>query len=560
MEEQTLQELIEADMKLECSLVVIRTQDLPYIREELQRIARYLKHDICFWNYRKQFHNILSGSGVEVQLSDFLYDSLMDEEALQEVGRAIQAESRGFSQKEEEFPLTRESCVGELRDTEDYDVVFSWFTNASFQNPTILVVESSRLLFSSSDECRELSQSPSSGKTLIVLDDDIEETTVAHALAEYAAYHEVATVEKRGIVGIYSKICERYGVEIPTKEVQERIAGVLSGLTMDQARMLLTDVVRKNDGKLGENEIPALFKERFTKKFSKTLIYRDVEKDVALGGYDKLLEWLEKRRDLSSEEAREFGISMRGILLVGAPGCGKSHAAKIIAKIFNRPLIEFRLAECVEVYVGQSEALLRETLNQIDMIGKNGGIVLLIDELEKVIRKRTENSQETIVRMQNMLLTWLSEREANSVFIVGACNNLNETIPELTRAGRWDETFYMSLPNQRGREEIFKIHVNKRKHTLTSKEIHELACLTDGYSGAEIEQVVKDGLLPAFERDRTLRFCDIQQAIRETTPLSKRRPLEIAAYSNEGCRTGISASSADDEQNKQELIADPMYA
>ena len=273
MEEQTLQELIEADMKLECSLVVIRTQDLPYIREELQRIARNLKHDICFWNYRKQFHNILSGSGVEVQLSDFLYDSLMDEEALQEVGRAIQAESRGFSQKEEEFPLTRESCVGELRDTEDYDVVFSWFTNASFQNPTILVVESSRLLFSSSDECIELTRSPSAGKTLIVLDDDIEDTTVAHSLCEYGAYHKIPTVERTGLVKVYSKICERYELDIPSREVQERIIRVLNGLTMDQARLLLTDVIRKNNFRLGESELPELFKERFSNTLSSTLSY-----------------------------------------------------------------------------------------------------------------------------------------------------------------------------------------------------------------------------------------------------------------------------------------------
>lgn len=560
MEEQTLLEMIAADMELECSLILIKTQDLPYIREELQRIACYLKRDICFWNNRRKFYNVRSGNGVEIPLSDFLYESLQNEEAVEQIGEIIK--SKRFSRySDDEVSMTREKCIAKLRDTDDSEVISAWFSKSSVQRSTFMVVEASELIISSSDECRDISQSPSAGKTLIVIvDDDIGDETIAYVLGEYGACHEILTAEKQGLLKTYSRICEIHGVEVPSRDIQERIVGVLSGLTMDKARMLLTDVVRKNDGKLGENEIPTLFKERFTKKFSKTLVYREVEEDVALGGYDRLLEWLEKRRALSSEEAREFGISMRGILLVGAPGCGKSHAAKIIAKIFNRPLIEFRLAECVQVYVGQSEAVLRETLNQIDMIGKNGGVVLLIDELEKVIRKRTENSQETIVRMQNMLLTWLSEREANSVFIVGACNNLSETIPELTRAGRWDETFHMSLPNQRGREEIFKIHVNKRKHTLTAKEISELASLTEGYSGAEIEQVVKDGLLPAFERDRTLRFCDIQQAIRGTTPLSKRRPLEIAAYSNEGCRTGISASSADNEQNKPELIADPMYA
>ena len=553
MEEQTLQELIETDMKLECSLVVIRTQDLPYIREELQRIARNLKHDICFWNYRKQFHNILSGSGVEVQLSDFLYDSLMDEEALQEVGRAIQAESRGFSQKEEEFPLTRESCVGELRDTEDYDVVFSWFTNASFQNPTILVVESSRLLFSSRDECIELTRLPSAGKTLIVLDDDIEDTTVAHSLCEYGAYHKIPTVERTGLVKVYSKICERYELDIPSREVQERIIRVLNGLTMDQARLLLTDVIRKNNFRLGESELPELFKERFSNTLSRTLSY--VTETSEVGGLQQLMEWLDERRGINTQEAKDFGLQpVRGLILVGEPGTGKTAAAGAIARKMNLPLIEFHIERIFGKYLGETEGTLSESIRLIDNLGP---CIVLLDELDKKLRIHSENHDATL-RAFGVLLSWFSNRKSEALIII-SCNRLNFP-PELLRAGRFDGIFHIPLPHAQARKEIFAIHLAKRGHSLTESEIHEVAEMTNGFSGAEIEGVIQSALIQAYRRDKHLTVTDVIEAIKDTNPLSHTRAAEIAAYTIDGQRTGKSAAKEEEMPKIPEKEYDYMFA
>jgi len=232
-----------------------------------------------------------------------------------------------------------------------------------------------------------------------------------------------------------------------------------------------------------------------------------------LGGLENLKTWLLKRKDLFSDKAREFGISPpKGILMAGFQGTGKSLAAKTVSSVFNIPLVRFDLAMTRDKFVGASEQIMSRSLKILDAVSP---CVVYIDEVEKTLQTSVIGSESSL-HVLSQLLTWM--QEDNKSFIVATSNNVDHLPSELIRKGRFDEIFYVDLPHTFERETIFSIHIRKTGRDSSKYATDIYASLTDSFTGAEIEQVIKDALIDAFDTGGDLIDNHIIGQIQQTTP------------------------------------------
>jgi SpoVK/Ycf46/Vps4 family AAA+-type ATPase len=246
-----------------------------------------------------------------------------------------------------------------------------------------------------------------------------------------------------------------------------------------------------------------------------------------IGGLENLKSWLMRRKKAFSREAREFGLRPpKGILMVGAPGTGKSLTAKATAKLFGMPLLKLDMSKVFGSLVGESEKNMAEALKIAESIAP---CILFVDEIEKAfagISSSGETDSGVTARVIGQLLTWMQERQ-KPVFVVATCNDPFKLPPEMTRAGRFDDIFHVDLPSRSEREEIFRIHLNKIGRDPGNFDISEFARLTEGYSGAEIEQIITEALYRAFDEGLELDNQHIIEEIQGYMPLSKKRKDEI---------------------------------
>jgi AAA+ superfamily predicted ATPase len=258
---------------------------------------------------------------------------------------------------------------------------------------------------------------------------------------------------------------------------------------------------------------------------SKLLEYFDTQgcEMADVGGMENVKQWLAKRRVGLSPTARALNLDApKGLLLLGVQGCGKSLLAKTVAYEWNLPLLRFDLGKVMSMWLGQSEGNIRDALNLADAMSP---CVLWIDEIEKGIPKSGPLDEGTGLRVLGTILTWMQEKK-QTVFVVATANSVTDLPPELLRKGRFDEIFFVDLPDQAARVKIFDIHTRKRNQPLRADALQELATATHGFSGAEIESAVSEALYNwAYERDQgkpqaTFELRHIQEAIRETRPLS----------------------------------------
>lgn len=234
-----------------------------------------------------------------------------------------------------------------------------------------------------------------------------------------------------------------------------------------------------------------------------------------IGGLNELKKWIVERKGNFSDSARKFGIPMpKGMLMLGVQGCGKSLTSKIIANIWNFPLVRLDFINLFRK--GRSvEELLKDAINTIEGFAP---VVLWIDELEKALSQESEGAE--IRRVLGWLMTWMQEKET-PVFLVATANKVSLLPPELLRKGRFDEVFFVDLPSKSEREEIFKIHIQKRKRNPEDYDIPKLAEASENFSGAEIEQIVVDALITAYSKNSELNQKTIEEVLRRTVPLSK---------------------------------------
>jgi SpoVK/Ycf46/Vps4 family AAA+-type ATPase len=247
----------------------------------------------------------------------------------------------------------------------------------------------------------------------------------------------------------------------------------------------------------------------------------------AVGGMESLKDWLRVRGHGFDPAARTFGLDApRGVLLTGVPGCGKSLVGKTLARVWGLPLVLLDPGAVYGSFVGESEARLRRALRTVEAMAP---VVLWIDEIEKGFAAgRQSGDGGTSMRVLGSFLRWLQDRP-DGVFLVATCNDVGSLPPELLRRGRFDETFFVDLPDAREREEILGLHLARRRRDPGGFDLAGLAARTDGFSGAELESVVVGALYRAFADGAELTSERLQAEARATTPLARSRSDEVAA-------------------------------
>ena len=241
-----------------------------------------------------------------------------------------------------------------------------------------------------------------------------------------------------------------------------------------------------------------------------------------IGGMSSLKKWLHQRHTIFTQQNTNKLDPPKGILLLGVQGCGKSLAAKAVAGIWKIPLLRFDFGRLYDKYVGETEKNLRQALHTAEVMSP---CVLWIDEIEKGISSGNDD-QGTSKRLLGSLLTWMAEKN-QKVFIVATANNIDSLPPELIRKGRLDEIFFVDLPNQTTRKEIFKIHLQKREIEDNEIDIEILSLETDGFSGSEIEQAVVSTLYANHQKEQPLTTNMFLEEIKQTRPLSIVMPEQI---------------------------------
>lgn len=307
-------------------------------------------------------------------------------------------------------------------------------------------------------------------------------------------------------------------------KVDSELFGILTracqGLSLERIRRVLSKIIATYKT-IDENSISVLLSEK-KQIISQTEIleYCSVSEKIAnLGGLTNLKNWLKKRKLAFSLQALNYGLpTPRGLLLIGIQGTGKSLTAKAIANDWQLPLLKLDVGKLFGGIVGESESRLRQMINVAETISP---CILWIDEIDKAFTNTESKSDSgTSNRVLATFISWLSEKQ-KPVFVISTANNIDLLPLEIIRKGRFDEIFFLDLPQREEREEIFKIHLKKfRPNTWQSFNYSKLAQLSDSFSGAEIRQSIIEGMYHAFYETREFTTDDICLALKELIPLA----------------------------------------
>jgi SpoVK/Ycf46/Vps4 family AAA+-type ATPase len=330
---------------------------------------------------------------------------------------------------------------------------------------------------------------------------------------------------------VLSQQLDRMKTRRTSTEVREKLLKATLGLTKDEAEKVYRKAFVKA-GKLTEEEVDIVLSEK------KQLIRRNgileyIEEDETLksiGGLEELKRWLTQRSDAFTERAREYGLPQpKGMLILGVPGCGKSLIAKTTARLWGLPLLRLDMGRVYDgSMVGRSEANLRNALKTAESISP---AILFIDELDKAFAGSTGSADSdggTSSRIFGSFLTWMQEK-TSPVFVMATANRVERLPGEFLRKGRFDEIFFVDLPTPEERQDIFNIHLTKRRSDITRFDLEQLAKVADGFSGAEIEQAIIAAMYEAFAQDREFTQLDIIAAIKSTLPLSRTMMEQVSA-------------------------------
>ncbi|MCL5097192.1 MAG: AAA family ATPase [Candidatus Omnitrophica bacterium] len=309
---------------------------------------------------------------------------------------------------------------------------------------------------------------------------------------------------------------------------RDRLLQAALGLTLGEAENVFAKIIVKR-ARLSSDDIQEVFaeKQQIIRK-SGLLEYCDAHESFDhVGGLEVLKDWLQKRAVAFTEQARAFGLpAPKGILMLGVQGCGKSLCAKAVSSLWQLPLLRFDMGKMFNSLVGSSEENVRRAITVAESVAP---AVLWVDEIDKAFAGSQVSGATdggTTARVFGTFLTWLSEKTA-PVFVVATANDISQLPPELMRKGRLDEIFFINLPSTEERNEIFRIHLAKRRRDPENFGLPALAEASKDFSGAEIEEAVISGLYDAFYAGREITTEDILQAIRQTIPLARTMDEQI---------------------------------
>ena len=350
---------------------------------------------------------------------------------------------------------------------------------------------------------------------------------------------------------------ENSGILIDLKEEEKEIlCKAAQGLTLQEAENAFARAM-VSKGQLTVKELDVILDEK-CQVIKKTGILEFIKSNFNMddiGGLENLKKWLVKRNNSWLGKAqKDYNLpSPKGILITGVPGCGKSLTAKAMSALWQLPLLRLDVGKIFSGLVGSSEENMRKAIQTAEAVAPS---ILWIDEIEKGFGNAGgEMDGGTSTRVFGTFLTWMSEK-TKPVFVIATANNIHALQSEMLRKGRFDEIFFFFLPTKTERKVIFKLHLEKRLNGSLSKDfkitdtlLNKLADLTEGFVGAEIEQVVIAALFEAFSENRALEEDDLYKVIKNTVPLSTTQAEQILAIRDWANERAVAATAHDESYN-----------
>ena len=349
-----------------------------------------------------------------------------------------------------------------------------------------------------------------------------EKMVLPPELENYITIFDIPLPTMPEILSLTKGFIRDLDVEV-SDDVLDEICLSFKGLNEFQIRQIL-NLAYQDGGCIDQDDKQLILteKEQFIKKSGMLEIVNFSETINDIGGLENLKDWLERKAQIFAklDKAIKFGVDVpKGIMIIGMPGCGKSLTAKATASLFGIPLVRLDVGRLFGKYVGESESNMRKALRLSEAISP---CVLWVDEIEKAFAGigGTGGGSDVTTRLFGQFLTWMQEKE-NTVFIVATANDIAKLPPEFLRKGRFDELFFVDLPNGEERRRILEIHLRKRKKW--HKDIDTIALIkkTAGFNGADLEAVVKDAIENAFLSDKNqITTEDLLNSIEDTKSIS----------------------------------------
>jgi SpoVK/Ycf46/Vps4 family AAA+-type ATPase len=397
---------------------------------------------------------------------------------------------------------------------------------------------------------RDVGQKFSANRRTVVI--TAPSITIPPELGSLVEFLELPLPDKQRLRQIIDEMTVRVGKTRTLKRTLDApgvdaMANNLRGLTEEEAERASSQAIVTRYGITPDTVTDVLQAKKDLLRHSGMLEFIDASENLAsVGGLDNLKRWLAQRRGTWEDAARDFGLEPpRGAIILGVQGCGKSMCARAIAGEWKLPLVKFDTAAIYDKYIGETEKRIQKVFRVAEGLAP---CVFWIDELEKVFAGSGPDSASVDAGVSSRILaaflSWMQDRKA-PVFVAATCNNVTVLPPELIRKGRFDELFFVDLPNQAERKQICAIHLARRKRNPAEFDLDRVAAAARGYSGAEIEAAVQTALYAAFSSKQPLDTQGLLEAFKATVPLSVTRSEEIDDLRAWARLRAVPASAAD---------------
>jgi SpoVK/Ycf46/Vps4 family AAA+-type ATPase len=402
--------------------------------------------------------------------------------------------------------------------------VLNWLKEQNSEVSTVLLVK----------DFHKFYDDPSINRTIKELSFTLRETShnliisshlfpSSEELDELLTFINLPLPDQKELKNLIKKIANNTNSNLEEQDLNE-LSLASSGLTEIKVKQVTAKALAQR-GKISKQDIKDILEEK-KQVIARSQILEFFEAKSSqddIGGLEVLKVWLKQRYRAFSKEAREYGLPIpKGVLLVGAQGTGKSLTAKSISKSWSMPLLRLDVGRLFSSLVGSSEARTREAISRAEAMSP---CILWIDEIDKGFGGDARSDGGTSQRVLASLLTWMAEKES-AVFVIATANAIDKLPGELLRKGRFDEIFFLDLPNSEERISILDLHLRKRRPSYNFP-LSTIIDRTDGFSGAELEQAVIEGMHISFSENRELMEMDLIKAVSQLVPLSRTAKEQI---------------------------------
>ncbi len=402
--------------------------------------------------------------------------------------------------------------------------VLNWFREQNSETSTVLLVKDFHKYYEDPSICRtikELSYLLRRTTNNLIFSSHIMPSS--EELEDYLTIINLPLPDQSELVNLIKKIAINTNSDLSMNDLNQ-IASASSGLSESRVKQVAAKALTQR-GKVSKEDINDILEEK-RQVIARSEILEFFESNANqndIGGLKVLKIWLEQRFQAFSKEAREYGLPIpKGVLLVGPQGTGKSLTAKSISKTWAMPLLRLDVGRLFSSLVGSSEARTRDAISRAEAMSP---CILWIDEIDKGFGGDARSDGGTSQRVLASLLTWMAEKDS-AVFVIATANAINKLPAELLRKGRFDEIFFLDLPNAEERLNILDLHLRKRRPSYNFP-LSTIVDRTNGFSGAELEQAVIEGMHFSFSEKRELVEKDLIKAVSELIPLSRTAKEQI---------------------------------